>query len=150
MHLSGRHTAQAAISTVWQVLMDIPSLSRIIPGISSLEHLSENNYKAQMEVKLGPYNSIFTGNIHLDNIDAEKNFTIVAQLSSKIGSSHTTAKIELSRLNENETEIDFNGNARLSGLMASMGNRLVGSTSNALTRQFFTNLDRELSRNSGL
>jgi uncharacterized protein len=149
MHLSGRHTAQAAISSIWQVLMDVSSLARIIPGISNLEHAGQNNYKALFEVKLGPYNTIFSGNLNLDEIEVEKSFTLLAQLSSKIGSANATLKIELSGLSENNTEIHFNGYARLSGLMATMGNRLVGSTSNSLTKQFFSNLERELARHSG-
>ena len=150
MHLSGRHTAQAAIPSVWQVLMDISTLSRIIPGITHLEQIGENSYKGLFEVKLGPYNTTFTGNLNLSDIEEDKSFTLLAELSSKIGSAHAELNIELSRLSENDTEIHFNGYVRLSGLMATMGNRLVGSTTNALTKQFISNHEREMYRHPGL
>ncbi|MDP4265653.1 MAG: carbon monoxide dehydrogenase subunit G [Bacteroidota bacterium] len=149
MQLSGTHTAKATSAKVWQVLMNTNTLARIIPGISKLEKTGENSYKSFSEIKLGPINSTFSGNLQMENIDTEKGFTLKVQQNSKMGNASASIKIGLSNLIENAVEVNFDGEVKLSGLMATMGNRVVGSISNTLTRQFFENLDRELSVQSG-
>jgi|SRR5579863_212093 len=145
MQLSGRHIAKATSAKVWQLLTNTTTLARIIPGISKLEKTGENSYKSFSEIKLGPINSTFSGNLQMENIDAEKGFTLKVQQNSKMGNVNASIIIGLSKLMENDVEVNFDGEVKLSGLMATMGNRVVGSVSNTLTKQFFENLDRELS-----
>ena len=149
MQLSGRHTIKATSAKVWQVLMNTNTLARIIPGISKLEKTGENSYKSLSEINLGPIHSSFSGNLQMENIDAEKGFTLKVQQNSKMGHANASIRIGLSNLIENAVEVNFDGEVKLSGLMATMGNRVVGSISNTLTKQFFENLDRELSVQSG-
>jgi carbon monoxide dehydrogenase subunit G len=47
-------------------------------------------------------------------------------------------------VNANETEVAFDGDVKVTGLLASMGQRVLSSVANVLTKQFFANLDREL------
>ncbi len=149
MQLSGRHTTNATSAKIWQVLTDTNTLARIIPGITKLEKTGENSYKSFSEIKLGPIHSTFSGNLQMENIDAEKGFTLKVQQNSKMGHANASIRIGLSKLIENAVEVNFDGEVKLSGLMATMGNRVVGSISNTLTKQFFENLDRELSVQSG-
>ena len=55
-------------------------------------------------------------------------------------------KIELIPVTVHETEIAFDGDVKVSGLLASMGQRILGSAANMLTKQFFANLDQELAK----
>ena len=43
-------------------------------------------------------------------------------------------------------KLAFDGDVKLSGMLAGMGQRLIGGVSNTLTKQFFTNLEKELKR----
>jgi len=149
MQLSGKHTAKATSAKIWQVLTNTNTLGRIIPGISKLEKTGENSYKSFSEIKLGPINSTFSGNLQMENMDSEKGFTLKVQQNSKMGNANASIRINLVKLIENTVEVQFDGEVKLSGLMATMGNRVVGSVSNILTKQFFENLDKELSIQSG-
>ncbi|MEL6925261.1 MAG: SRPBCC domain-containing protein, partial [Bacteroidota bacterium] len=53
-------------------------------------------------------------------------------------------KIFLKSLSANETEVSFDGDARLSGFLARTGNRVVGSVANTLSKQFFEALQKEV------
>ena len=48
----------------------------------------------------------------------------------------------------NQTEVSFNGDVKLSGLLASMGQRVIGSVSNTLAKQFFANFEKEIEKDS--
>lgn len=144
MQLSGKHTAQTTSAKLWKMLMDSNALSRIIPGIYQLEKTGENTYKSLLEIKFGVVDGKFAGILEMENIEVEKSFTLHIQQKSAIGNANASIRIGLSEFREHEVEVNFEGEVKLTGLMATMGNRVVGSISNSLTRQFFANLDREL------
>jgi len=52
----------------------------------------------------------------------------------------------LNKVSEEQTEIVFSGDAKLSGTLARMGQRLIGSVANMLIKQFFKNLEKEIQK----
>lgn len=131
-------------SAVWNVLMDTDTLARIVPGVTRLERIGDNSFKSILEIKMGPVSGSFTGNLQMEDIEEQKGFTLKVQQNSKIGNANAAIKIALTPVAENQTEVAFNGDAKLSGLLATMGQRVIGSVSNTLTKQFFANLEKEM------
>lgn len=148
MQLAGTHIVHATPSKVWNMLMDIETLAKLVPGVSHLEKTGDNNFKSTFEIKLGPVSSSFTGNLQLEDIQEQKGFTLKIQQNSKIGNANAAIKIDMLPAENNQTEVSFNGDVKLSGLLASMGQRVIGSVSNTLAKQFFTNLEKEIEKNS--
>jgi len=148
MQLTGKHIFNAPPSVLWNMLMDTEILAKVVPGISKLERIGENSFKAIVEIKMGPVSGAFNGNLQMDDIDEPKGFTLKIQQNSKIGNANAAIKISLLPVAENQTEVAFDGDAKLSGLLATMGNRVIGGVSNTLTKQFFTNLEKELAAQS--
>ncbi len=144
MELAGKHIVNAASSKLWSMLMDTDILAKIVPGISRLEKIGDNTFKSILEIKLGPVNSTFTGNLQMEEITEHEGFTLKVTQNSKIGNASGNIKINLSPLDDEKTEINFNGDVKLSGLLAGMGQRVMGSVANTLTKQFFANLEKEL------
>ena len=128
------------------MLMDPGTLSKIVPGISKLEKTGDNSYKSTLEIKIGPVSGAFNGNLQLEDIVEEKSFTLNVQQNSKVGHANSIMKIELIPLNDYETEVVFDGTVKVTGLLASMGQRILGSAADMLTKRFFTNLDHELAK----
>jgi carbon monoxide dehydrogenase subunit G len=144
MKLAGKHMLNATPAQVWKILMDAGSLARVVPGISKLEKISDNAYRSTLNIGLGPVSGSFNGHIQLDNIIEEESFTLKAKQESKIGNANATIGIRLLPANNEQTTIDFDGEVQLSGLVASMGQRIIGGVSGTLTKQFFQNLEKEL------
>jgi hypothetical protein len=126
--------------------MDPDTLARIIPGISRLEQTGDNTFKSIIEIKLGPVNASFTGDLQLENITEPNGFTLKVQQSSSVGKANAAIKIVMIPLNETQAEISFNGDVKLTGLLAGMGQRLLTGVANTLTKQFFKNLEKELEK----
>ncbi len=82
----------------------------------------------------------------MEEITEEKGFTLKVQQNSKIGNANAAIKISLLLVNEKQTEVAFDGDVKLSGMLAAMGQRLIGGVSNTLTKQFFSNLEKELEK----
>ena len=146
MELKGRHKVNATPATLWNMLMDTDTLSKIVPGITRLEKTGDNSYKSVLELKIGPVGGSFTGNLQMEDIIEQKGFTLKVQQNSSIGNANAAIKIELIPGDASETEVAFDGDVKVTGLLASMGQRILGSVANVLTKQFFTNLDHELAK----
>ena len=128
------------------MLMDVEILPKIVPGISKLEKTGENTYKSVLEVKFGPVSGEFTGDMQMEDIYPQKTFTLKAQQHNKIGTVNSIMKIELMPISVNETEVVFTGEVTISGLMNMMGQKVLGSVTDMLTKQFFANLDHEIAK----
>ena len=144
MKLTGKHIVNEVPSKVWEILMDTHSLAKVVPGISSLEKLSDNSFKSTLNIKIGPVSGSFSGNLSLEDIVEQKSFTLKAKQNSKIGNANATIKIELAPVGDLQTAVAFDGDAHLAGQLASMGQRIIGGVSQTLTKQFFSNLEKEL------
>ena len=144
MQLKGSHIVNVKATVVWTMLMDTDTLARIVPGISRLEKTGDNTFKSFIDIKMGLISGSFTGNLQMENIAAGESFTLKTQQSSGIGKANATIKIDLGRVDDNQTEISFDGGVKLAGLLAGMGQRMLGSVANTLSKQFFSNLEKEL------
>ncbi len=137
MQLTGKQVLNAAPSKVWEKLMDTNALARVVPGITKLEQTGENTYTSTIHIKMGPVNGSFSGNLQLQDITEPNNFTLKVQQNSKIGNAKAAIKVDLIPLNGEQTEVAFDGDAKLSGLLAGMGQRVISGVANTLTKQFF-------------
>ena len=146
MELKGSHTIEANPAILWKMLMDTDLLSKIIPGISKLEKTGLTSYKSILEIKAGPISTSFTGDAQMEDIIEQKKFTLKMQQSNKMGNANSIMKIELKPINETETEVVFDGEVKITGLLGSMGEKVLGGVANMLTKQFFANLDHELAK----
>ncbi len=144
MLLTGKKVLNAPPDKIWEKLMDTDTLARIMPGISTIERVGENSFISTVQIKLGPVNGSFSGNMQLEDIAEQKGFTLKVQQTSKVGNANAAVKVNLLPVENTRTELEFNGDVKLSGLLAGMGQRVIGGVSNTFTNQFFTNLEKEL------
>jgi carbon monoxide dehydrogenase subunit G len=146
MQLTGTHVIQAPPDKVWAMLMDTNILAKLVPGITSLEQLEENKFKAMLGVKLGPVNASFAGNLQLEDLQPPHSFNMKVQQNSKVGNAAAAIGISLREVDASQTEVSFEGDVKLSGMLATMGQRLIGSVANTLSKQFFQNMEKELQK----
>jgi hypothetical protein len=146
MQLAGKYLLHAAPPKVWATLMNTDTLAKVVPGISRLEKTGDHTFKAILDIKLGPVSGSFNGNLQLDDLQEPNAFTLKAQQNSKIGNANAAISINLTPVGSGDTEIAFDGDVKLSGMLASLGQRVMGGVSNTLTKQFFANLEKELEK----
>ena len=146
MQFAGKHILNAEPPALWAMLMDRETLAKVMPGVSQLERTGDNTYKSTFDIKLGPVDGSFTGNLLLDDLNEPSGFTLKVQENSKIGNANAAIKINLTPVDNHQTQIAFDGDVKLSGLLAGIGQRVMGGVSNALAKQFFENLEKELGK----
>ena len=150
MKLIGSHILKANRNVIWEMIMNPELLVKITPGISELIKKDESNYEAISEIKIGPVKGRFKGELSLLDLIEPESFNLVVSQKSKIGNVDAKILINLCEIGNEETEINFDGEALMSGVIARTGQRVVSGVANALTKQFFEALDKEIELMKGV
>ncbi len=144
MQIKGSHQFDAPAHQIFKMLMDADTLARITPGVSELEETGPDTYKAIANVRMGPVNGSFSGDLAVAEKDEPNSFVLKIQQNSKIGNVAANVKIDLEATGAEHTQLSFDGKARLSGLLARTGQRVLTGVANTLSKQFFKALEKEL------
>jgi len=144
MHLDGTHLLKAPRQKVWDLLLDSNTLAKVTPGITRLESIGGEKYKAIADVKIGPVSGSFTGQMEVTDKQEPESFVLKMMQNSKIGNVQAKGTIQLNAIDESQTEVIFSGDAQLSGLLARTGQRVLSGVARTLTSQFFHALEEEL------
>jgi carbon monoxide dehydrogenase subunit G len=144
MKITGARIFDATAQKIWDILMDPEALAQITPGITRLEQTGPDAFRAIADVKIGPVSGSFTGKVDLLEKDVPRRFVMHVEQNSKIGNVAADVLILLEGLPDGKTELRFDGNAQLSGLLARTGQRVLTGVANTLTEQFFKGLTEAL------
>lgn len=126
--------------------MDPEFLARVTPGVTRLERTGDDTYEAIADIKMGPVKGSFSGDLAIKDKQEPGSFVLEVSQKSKIGNVSATIDLALEPADENSTVMTFDGKAKLSGLLARMGQRVLSGVANTLTKQFFAALEEELSK----
>ena len=144
MKITGAKIFDASAAKIWEILMEPEALARITPGITRLEQTGPDTFRAIAEVKIGPVSGAFAGKVEMLDKEPPRHFVMHVEQNSKIGNVAADVVIVLEEQAEDRTELRFEGNAQLSGLLARTGQRVLTGVANTLTEQFFKGLTEEL------
>jgi len=146
MKMSGSHTLPAPREQVWKKLNDPDVLRRCIPGCESLEKHGEDKLAAVVNVKIGPMNTRFNGEVELKDLNPPESYRIEGSGSGgQAGSASGGADVRLEDKG-GETELSYDVDARVSGKIAQLGNRLIDASARNMAQKFFENFANEIER----
>lgn len=144
MLLTGQHIVNAPAKQIWDMMMDPVILARVTPGITTLERLDEDNFKAIAEIKIGPVGGKFSGPLKVSERVEPETFNLSVQQNSAIGNAQAVMAMKIKALSPEQSEVSFSGDVRLSGTLAVMGGRVITPVANMLAKMFFTDLEKEV------
>ena len=149
MKIMGEYTFAAPVETVWEALLDPVVLASIMPGCEKLELTGEGRYEGDLKVKIGPVQGKFQGQVNLEEIEERKGYTIHVDGKGNQGFVKATARVAL-EAEGNKTQMRYDGDARVGGRVASVGQRLLDASAKAIIKQSLEGLNRVVvSRASG-
>ena len=149
MKLNGENIIQASRMQVWEALNDPAVLKETIPGAQSVEQSSDDEFKAAVEIKIGPVKAKFTGKINLSDVNPPNGYKIVGQgQGGAAGFAKGSAVVSLTELDQETTKLNYEVDAQVGGKLAQVGQRLIQSASKSLADQFFNNLQEYFNSDS--
>lgn len=144
MNIEGTHTIETSPSAIWDILIDPVVLARITPGINELTQIEEDKYLAIAEIKIGPVKGKFEGQFEMKDKVEKESVTLLMDQKSKIGNVLAEIGIRINDMGNGHSEILYEGTAKLSGRIASIGQRIIGGVISTMSKQFFQKLEKEI------
>jgi uncharacterized protein len=143
MEFSGSQTLRASKENVWAYLLDVNKVAECAPGFQSLEVLGDEHWKAVIAIGVGPVKAKFTLDVTREM--RPQDYMLVKGRGKAPGSGvELLGHMDLVSIDTNETRMDWNAHVLVSGSIASVGARLLSSTAEKLTGQFFRCLETKL------
>ncbi len=149
MEFSGTQTIGVPIDKVWTFLVDVRQVAACAPGFQSLEDVGEEHWKAVISVGLGPVKAKFNLDVTRPEMHEPDRMVVKGRGKAPGSAVELAGTMKLATVNENETSMDWDANVVVSGTLASIGGRLMNSTAEKLTEQFFTCLKSKLTTTNG-
>jgi hypothetical protein len=144
MKIAGTHEIKAPREVVYQAITDPQILQRCIPGCQSLEQTEENTYIATMKAGVGSVKGTFKGNVRLEDMQAPAHYRMTVDGKGGPGFVKGTGIFNLEESNGG-TAIAYEGEMKVGGVIAGVGQRMIEAAAKMLTHQFFKTLEKEIS-----
>jgi len=136
MKIEGTTDIPAPHDRVWTALLDPETLAAAIPGCEKLEALGDGEFKAVMKVGVGPVKGTFEGKVRLSDIEPPNRYRMALEGSGGPGFVRGQALMELAPA-EGATKVHYDADVQVGGLIASVGQRMLGGVSRMMLDQFF-------------
>jgi carbon monoxide dehydrogenase subunit G len=133
---------QAPVERVWALLRDVPRVAGCIPNAEITEIIDPNNYRARVGVKVGPVSVAYNARIAVEEMnDATHQARLKIDGDESKGRGGVSAIVTSNAEARGEgTHIALHADAKISGIVATVGGRLVEGVAKATIKKFAENL----------
>lgn len=135
------------VDKVWSFLSNPNKIVTCVPGASITEQVDDENYKGQVSMKFGPVAVKYNGEIAIQEMDHDNHVMILKGrgLDAKgKGSADMVMNGRLAPTGNGGTEVQYNMEVAITGMLAQFGSRLITDVSNQVVDQFIGNFKSKL------
>jgi uncharacterized protein len=143
MKLEGAYEVPAPRQKVWDAFQDPQQLKQAIPGCEKLEAIGPDEYKATMKVGVGGVKGTFEGKVRLSDKNPPESYKMAVEGSGGPGFIRGETVITLTEAGGG-TRVAYTADLQVGGLIASVGQRMLGGVSKMMADKFFNRMSELL------
>lgn len=136
MELKSQYVFDAPADRVWERLMDPATISSCLPGCQRFDPLGDDRYQVVLTAGVAAITGTFEGTVAIADKQPTTSYRLVVNGKGRPGFANGDAVITLSA-REGATSVDVAGNVTVGGLVAQVGQRLLGATAKLMMDKFF-------------
>jgi uncharacterized protein len=144
MKISGIATMHASAGQVWAALTDPAVLVATIPGCERLEPAGPDSYRFTVAAGVASIQGTYTGEVSLSQLQEPSSFVLTARGSGGPGTVTTSVQVRLAPGADGTTELSYDADAAIAGLIAGVGQRMLASVARRTAVEFFSSVDQVL------
>lgn len=144
MEFSGEFTVDGTPEELWRYVTDPDILMDCAPGCNKMELESPSHIVAGLTVGVGSVKPSFDVTGIVTECDRPNRVAIQATGEASRNSFNVDAWQELHDNGDGTTTVMWEAEAEISGIIASMGERAIGSVTDKLVNQFFRSLEEHV------
>jgi uncharacterized protein len=143
MKIEGSYDIPVPREKVWAAFLDPATLAKAIPGCEGLEEIGPGEYKAKMKIGVAAIKGTFEGKVRLFDLEPPNRYRMALEGSGGPGFVRGEAAMELSDA-DGGARVSYSADVQVGGLIASVGQRMLGGVSKMILDQFFTRMSEIL------
>ena len=143
MKLEGSYDIAAPRDRVWAAFLDPEQLRQAIPGCEKLEALGNDEFKATMKVGVAAVKGTFEGKVRLFDLKAPESYHMAVEGTGGPGFVRGETVVTMSDT-EGGTRVSYTADVQVGGLIASVGQRMLGGVSKMMADKFFNRMSELL------
>ncbi len=143
MKLDGTSTLPAPVETVWKTINDPETLRRCTPGLKELTPTGPDAYAATLTIGIAAVKGTYKGTLTITDKRAPTHLKIILEGTGGPGFMKGEGIVDLEPQGEG-TLVKWTGDVQVGGLMAGVGQRMLGGVGKMLIGQFFKCLEQHL------
>jgi carbon monoxide dehydrogenase subunit G len=143
MKIEGAYDVPAPRAKVWNAFLDPEQIRQAIPGCEALEALGNDEYKATMKIGVAAVKGTFEGKVRIMDKNAPTSYRLQADGSGSPGFVRADTLITFSDA-AGGTRVSYSADVQVGGLIAGVGQRMLGGVSKMMADQFFTRMSHLL------
>ena len=144
MKIAGSASISQSPEQVFAALTDPAVLTRTLPGCQSLEQIGPDSYKMVISAGVAAIKGSYLGQVELSNRVPPNSFTMRASGSGAPGTIQAEVQITLTAEGTG-TLLTYDADAVVGGVIAGVGQRVLGGVAKKTAGEFFKSVDRYLS-----
>jgi carbon monoxide dehydrogenase subunit G len=144
MHFDGRESIRVPIGTAWDFFMTPERVAECAPGFQSMAIVDSRHFKPKVGVGIGVIRATFTLDVMLAEQRPPSHFAMTGHGVAAGSAVDLTGQVDLTAESETATQLDWVADVNVSGMIATVGARLLDSTARKLTAKFFENVRGKL------
>ena len=148
MNLHGSALVPAARERVYESLTDPAFLAKCLPGAQALTPDGPGRYKVSLKMGIAAFSGKFEGAVQLSDERPPESFHMAVEGRGAPGflkgqgtitlhEDHQQAPKQTSNQTSNQTEVRYDGEAQVGGVIASVGSRMIEAAAKKIIQQFF-------------
>lgn len=143
MNINGELSVNAKQEDVWKALNDPEVLKKATPGCEELVEEAPGQYKAKVRLGIAAVRGDYEADIAIVDKTEPDEYTLQMKANSKMGFVDAKALVRLN-YDEPNTKIFYEGEAKVGGLIAGVGQRILSGVAKMIVKDFFKKMTAEI------
>ena len=149
MKISGSNVVAQPVDKVWEALLDPRVLVATIPGCERLEATGDNHYAMTVTAGVAAIKGTYNGSCALSDLKEHESLVMRLQGAGAPGTVDATVNVRFSEPAPGQTEIAYEADAVVGGMVGGVGQRMLSSVSKRMAGEFFGNVGTAISAPPG-
>jgi len=147
MKLTATYQIPAPRDRVFAAITDPAVLQRVIDGCEKMVKTGEDTYDAHLKIGLAGLKGSYVGKVQLKDKKPPESYTLLIEGRGTPGFVTGTARIQLADKG-GLTELHCEAEAKVGGMIAAIGSRLIEATAKKMMEEFFRKFGELMKANS--
>lgn len=140
MKIDGRYTFKAPRDKVWEIVLDPKIIAQCMPGCEGLTAIGPDHYEATMKIGIAAVKGTYKGKVTIKDKQPPAHYVLSGEGSGGPGFLQGDMAVDLEE-QDGQTLLKYSADAKVGGLIAGVGQRMLGGVAKMMVDQFFKKME---------